>query len=163
MVPLSRNTVNVPDVVRGYGSAPEERVVGPGAGLAEAPLGPLWSRRTVGCGLGRARQGREHEQGQFASGPVVDMGEVAVSGGETLPQRFTFVAGNLARPNLEGTLADLDAGLRVRTQVEVPGRRAGGARVGGHDDERLAVGEVNRRVQAPTPALYAAVLGRTRT
>jgi hypothetical protein len=97
--------------------------------------------------VGRRRSGREHEEGQFASRLVGGVLEEAVAGGEPHPQRFGLPAGNLAGSNVEGPLADLDAGVRVRTQVEVPAGRAGGAGVGGDYDERVAGGEVRTGVR----------------
>jgi hypothetical protein len=59
-----------------------------------------------------------------------------------VPEPRAFWAGGLLRLNVDAARTNLDKGLRVRPQVQVPGRGTSRAAVGSHDHEPGAVCEV---------------------
>ena len=104
-----------------------------------APSSARAGRAVGGLPRSRRRCRNEGHKRQVTSGLARGALQVAVGGGQSLPQFRALVAGGLSCANVDGARTDLDLGVRVGAQVEIPGRRAGGAGVRGHDDERVVV------------------------
>ena len=113
--------------------------------VGAAPSSARAGRAVGGLPRSRRRCRNEGHERQVTSGLARGALQVAVGGGQSLPQFRALVAGGLSCANVDGARTDLDMGVRVGTQVEIPGRRAGGAGVRGHDDERVVVCEVLHR------------------
>jgi hypothetical protein len=96
-------------------------------------------------------EGTRAHEGQLASGLALGALQEAVGGRQSLPELRALLTGRLLRPHVDAAPTDIDLGVRVGPQVEVPGRGAGGAGVGGDNNERVVVCQVLHR-RGPGPA-----------